>query len=214
MRYQNLYINNGPLSSEDRSNISSKYKINKDKRKINYKPYTLFEYKKKYENNEKNKILGGLGANIGGEEWVNRQKTLERKRQYSDYVKSDNEYNFKNQNKIKLKLKNDNYETTKTISSKKSSEFSNGKSTQSNNKNYNVIKTENNIINKKPIILPLIKERFFSNKENNNKGIYNSHKKKNKMKDNYILNPINQKNGNEKDLKELIKQYEEYNGKF
>ena len=38
MRYQNLYINNGPLSSEDRSNISSKYKINKDKRKINYKP--------------------------------------------------------------------------------------------------------------------------------------------------------------------------------
>ncbi len=214
MRYQNLYINNGPLSSEDRSNISSKYKINKDKRKINYKPYTLFEYKKKYENNEKNKILGGLGANIGGEEWVNRQKTLERKRQYSDYVKSDNEYNFKNQNKIKLKLKNDNYETTKTISSKKSSEFSNGKSTQSNNKNYNVIKTENNIINKKPIILPLIKERHFSNKENNNKGIYNSHKKKNKMKDNYILNPINQKNGNEKDLKELIKQYEEYNGKF
>ena len=34
------------------------------------------------------------------------------------------------------------------------------------------------------------------------------------MKDNYIFNPINQKNGNEKDLKELIKQYEEYNGKF
>ena len=200
MRYQNLY-NNGTLSSENKINFSSNDNINLNqsyKRTIKYKPYTLVDYKKKYENNYIRSSLGGLGANIGGEEWVDRQKKLERKKEYSEYVKSDNEEDFKKMNKLKIKIKTDNnYEITKTISSKKSSNYSyNGKR----------IKTENNIRKGKPSIkLPLINQKV-----KNNINQY-------KIKDNYeyeMLNPVNSVNGNEKDLKELIKKYEEYNGEF
>ena len=216
-RYQNLY-NIGQLSSENNSIDSSNDKINLNKsnqRKIIYEPYTLNDYKRKYEKmNKKRKLFGGLGANIGNEEWINRQKKLERKKQYSDYVKSDNEEDFKKQKKIKLKLKNENNEITKTISSKKSYEFSNGRFTEPTNKKYYNIQTETNI-NK--IKLPLIKDRF--NNKNNIKKAFNksNSNKKYKIKDNFEsdkLNPLYQINGDEKDLKELIKQYEEYNGKF
>ena len=216
-RYQNLY-NIGQLSSENNSIDSSNDKINLNKsnqRKIIYEPYTLNDYKRKYEKmNKKRKLFGGLGANIGDEEWINRQKKLERKKQYSDYVKSDNEEDFKKQKKIKLKLKNENNEITKTISSKKSYEFSNGRFTEPTNKKYYNIQTETNI---KKIKLPLIKDRF--NNKNNIKKAFNksNSNKKYKIKDNFEsdkLNPLYQINGDEKDLKELIKQYEEYNGKF
>ena len=215
-RYQNLF-NNGSLSSENKSNISSIDKINLNKynrRKIIYEPYTLIDYKRKYEKmNKKRKLLGGLGANIGGEEWINRQKRLERKKQYSNYVKSDNEEDFKKKKKIKLKLKNENYEITKTISSKKSSEFSNGRFIEPINKKYYIIQTENNIINKNQIKLPLI------NNKNNIKRVFDKFyfNKKFKIKENFEsdkLNPLYQISGNEKDLNELIKQYEEYNGKL
>ena len=226
LRYQNFY-NNRQYISENRSIISSNDKININKenqRKIIYEPYTLIDYKKKYEkSNRERKLLGGLGANIGGEEWVNRQKRLERKRQYSEYVKSDNEEDFKKQNQIKFKLKNEKMEITKTVSSKKSSAFSSDRLTEPISKKNKYIKTENNIISSKQIKLPLIKERFRIQSNNNNKnniksfhGNSNSNKKF-KLKENFeseLINPINPINGNEKDLKELIKQYEEYNGKF
>ena len=219
-RYQNLF-NNGSLSSENKSVISSSDKINlskSNKRKIIYEPYTLNDYKRKYEKMNKNrKIFGGLGANIGGEDWINRQKRLERKKQYANYVKSDNEEDFKKQQKIKLKLKSENYEVTKTISSKKSSDFSNGRLTEPSNKRYYNIRTENNIINNNKIKLPLIKERF--NNKNNIKRVFDksNSNKKYKIKESFEsdkLNPLYQISGNEKDLNELIKQYEEYNGKF
>ena len=212
IRYQNLY-NNGSLSSQNRMKFSSNDKINLNnsyKRKINYEPYTLIDYKKKYDNNDR-KLLGGLGANIGGEEWVDRQKKLERKIQYSDYVKNDNEIDFKKMNKLKIKVKTDNYDITKTISSKKSSEYS----SYDNNR----IKTENNIRKNKPIIkLPLIKEKYTNNNKKNNINQNNENSvinKNYKIKDNYQfpVNPLNG-NGNEKDLNELIKKYEEYNGEF
>ena len=217
LRYQNLY-NNGPLSSDNRTNISSNYKKNNEKRKVIYEPYTLIEYKKKYENNRNRKLLGGLGANIGGEDWINRQKILERKRQYSEYVKNDNEEDIKRHNKIRLKLKSVNYETVKTVSSQKSSEFSNDKLSKPFNNKYHVIKTENNINKNNQIKLPLIKEKNSYSKNINKKGISLTSKKKYKIKENneinFISNPIGDINGNEKDLKELIRQYEEYNGKF
>ena len=45
--------------------------------------------------NKKRKLFGGLGANISGEEWTNKQKRLERKKQYANYVKNDNEEDLK-----------------------------------------------------------------------------------------------------------------------
>jgi hypothetical protein len=74
------------LLSDNRSNNSSE-KSNLDnsiKRKYLFEPYTLNEYKQKYENGLSMKKLGGLGANIGGEDWRIRQKLLERKKQYSE----------------------------------------------------------------------------------------------------------------------------------
>ena len=209
-RYQNLF-SYSPLSSDNRTN--DKMSLS-HKRKIIYEPYTLIEYKNKYENSNKNgKKLGGLGANLGGEEWLKRQKMFERKKQYSDYVKNDNDEDFKKLNKKKIKLKNDNYEITKTITSKKSSEYSIDRLSEPINKRYNIIKTENNIRNSKEIKLPLIKERF---KNNNNKKLFlkNSGDEKYKIKGNIEFDKLNPINGNEKDLKQLIKQYEEYNGKF
>ena len=219
-RYQNLY-NNGSLSTQTRTNNSANDKNNlklSNNKKITYEPYTLLDYKKKFDNDRENRIqLGGLGANIGGEDWIKRQKNLERKMKYSEYVKSDNEEDIKNQKKFKTRLKKENYEISKTISSKKSSEFS------SDNKKYRAIHTENNIVNNKKFKLPLIKERFNNNNINNIKkdnfkrnfnNMYSNQRQN--IKENYSSekNQIYQNNDSEKDLKELIRKYEEYNGKF
>ena len=220
-RYQNLF-NYAPLTNESRSN--DKIILNDtNKRKIIYEPYTLVEYKKKYDNLKNDKKLGGLGANLGGEEWVKRQKLMERKKQYSDYVKNDNDEDFKKLNNKKLKLKTQNYEITNTISSKKSSEISRDRLSEPIHKRYNAIKTENNIGNSKQLILPLIKERFInkSQKKNykintkRNSGNNHNNNDNNKFNSNLIsFDGIYTNNGNEKDLKELIKQYEENNGKW
>jgi hypothetical protein len=222
-RYQNIF-NYAPLSSENGSN--DYLILNKmNRRKVIYEPYTLIEYKKKYENMNRNgKKLGGLGANLGGEEWIKRQKLMERKKQYSDYVKNDNDEDFKKLNKRKLKTKSDNYAITNTISSKKASELSHDRLSEPIHKRYNIIKTESNVGKSKPIILPLIKERFVNKSQKNNYkinlkrnigNIHNNNNEKYKINENKIsMDGIYQNNGNEKDLKELIKQYEEYNGKW
>ena len=222
-RYQNIF-NYAPLSSENGSN--DYLILNKmNRRKVIYEPYTLIEYKKKYENMNRNgKKLGGLGANLGGEEWIKRQKMMERKKQYSDYVKNDNDEDFKKLNKRKLKTKSDNYAITNTISSKKTSELSHDRLSEPIHKRYNIIKTENNVGKSKQVILPLIKERFVNKSQKNNYkinlkrnigNIHNNNNEKYKINENKIsMDGIYQNNGNEKDLKELIKQYEEYNGKW
>ena len=200
-RYQNVFNNNVSISSESRSNNSNdKINMKKGKEvKIKYKPYSLVDYKKKYEYmNKYNKKLGGLGANIGNVDWVYRQKLLERKQKYSEYVKSDNEDDFRKMNKIKLKLKKDNNETNKTISSNSKKSYTND---NANNKSESV--------NNKKLELPLIQRRFNYNKNSKNIIIKNRIKEIDIYKN---LNNNNNINGTEKDLRELIKQYEEYNG--
>ena len=193
---QNIFDNK---STTEKSKNNSTEKINLTKRKnIDYKPYTLVQYKNKYEKNNL-KILGGLGANLGGEEWNKRQRLFERKKRYSDFIKNDEEFYHFNKNKI-IKYINKKKEDVKK-------EFDDS----NHDYKYKIFKTENNIINNnKELKLPLISQR--------NKSIQRIKLKrnKNKNKNNQILN-INQEHeleGSEKDLKQLIKQYEEYNEKL
>ena len=188
-------------SSTDNGKNNSSEKINLRTRKnIEFKPYTLEQYKNKYEKNNNLKIFGGLGANLGGEEWNKRQKLLERKKHYSDFIKNDKEfYNF---NKRNIKIINKKNEDAKTVMSKKESVDS------KSDYKYKIFKIENNILNNNELKLPLINQRFKSNHK------YKLKKIKNKNNQKYNINQEHDLEGSEKDLKQLIKQYEEYNEKF
>ncbi len=59
------------------------------RRSVNYKPYTLREYKD-MSNKEVNfveKKRGGLGANIGGDEWQKQQEKRQRMKEFASRVK-------------------------------------------------------------------------------------------------------------------------------
>ena len=210
-RYQNIF-NKEVLLSDNRSNNSSE-KNNLDysiKRKYLFEPYTLNEYKQKYENGLSMKKLGGLGANIGGEDWRIRQKLLERKKQYSEYIKNDE--NFKNrQNRKKIQLKKENSEVSRTIISKKSSD-SKERMTESSKKINN--KNEINADKGNQLKLPLIKQSSKINQNLNRKNEYYDKNRVYKGKQNYEFMGMIPKFENNKDLNQLIQQYEEYNGKI
>ena len=210
-RYQNIF-NKEVLLSDNRSNNSSD-KSNMDnsiKRKFLFEPYTLNEYKQRYENGLSLKKLGGLGANIGGEDWRIRQKMLERKKQYSEYIKNDEDFK-KRQNKKKIQLKNENSEISATITSKKSSE-STERLTESTKKKNN--KNKINADKDKQLKLPLIKQRFIINQNLNRKNEYYDKNRVYKGKQNYEFIGMIPKFEDNKDLNQLIQQYEEYNGKI
>ena len=206
---RSLDINNNIVenySTSDNGKNNSTGKINLIKQKnINFKPYTLEQYKNKYENNNNIRVfLGGLGPNLGNEEWNKKHKMVERKKHYADYIKEDFEFNLLNKKPIKLKNKKN--EDSKTVTSKKDSEFSSYET--NNGHKYKIFKTENNMIKNYGIKLPLINQRFKSNNKIKLK------KNKRSSKDIYNINQDHQLEGSEKDLKQLIKQYEEYNEKF
>ena len=123
MFYQNLqnvymnpaqyyYINNG-FSNNILSNQNIIYnqvnnqnfnenKNNKDNKIISYKPKSLKEYKEKYMN-KKEKERGGLGANIGTEEWEKKEKIKKKVKEFSEKIKENNEEK-ENNNKKEKKL--------------------------------------------------------------------------------------------------------------
>ena len=195
----NNILDNLTTSDNCKNNSNEKNNL-KLHRNINFKPFTLQQYKNKYENNNNLRIsLGGLGPNIGSDDWNKRHKILERKKLYSNYIENDSEFNF-----FKKKgLKNRKSEDSKTVASKKDSY-----SYESNNGvKYKILKTENNIINNK-IKLPLINQRF----KNSNK--VKTKRNNNLSNDVYKVNQDHDIEGSETDLKQLIKQYEEYNENF
>ena len=90
--------------------------IKNEKRKVNYKPKSLKEYKEKYNNGIK-EHRGGLGANIGGEEWEHKKEKNMKVKKYSEMIKNQNkekENNFKkkiNNFKIKNELNEQLYDS-------------------------------------------------------------------------------------------------------
>lgn len=60
------------------------------RRSVNYKPYTLREYKDKVNQDEPftYKMRGGLGADIGGEAWSKENEKRQRMKEFANRVKS------------------------------------------------------------------------------------------------------------------------------
>ena len=86
---------------------------NPEKKKVNYKPKSLKEYKEKYNNGIK-EHRGGLGANIGGEEWEHKKEQNMKVKKYSEMIKNQNkekENNFKKKFKLKNELNDQLYDS-------------------------------------------------------------------------------------------------------
>ena len=123
----NYKITNNNISSNSSIFINNSIDYNKKNKKnsirknfLNLRSYSKNDYRKKYENQKINS-LGGLGANIGGEEWQKRQKLLEKKKQYSDFILFNKNRNLEMPQKYKLikKIKiNDNNDSNNNINEK------------------------------------------------------------------------------------------------
>ena len=94
-------------------NFEQNLEVKHEKKKVNYKPKSLKEYKQKYNNGTK-EHRGGLGANIGGEEWEHKKEQNLKVKKYSEMIKNhnkDKENQFKNKFKIKNELNEQLYDS-------------------------------------------------------------------------------------------------------
>ena len=114
-----------PKPQNENNNPSLIFAYNKLNKKYNhpknnilsYRSYSLKDYKNKYQN-EKMDNFGGLGANLGGDEWQRRQNLLERKKDYSNYVLFNEKQNIEEKKLLKqhkgkliknIKMNDNNY---------------------------------------------------------------------------------------------------------
>lgn len=114
-----------PKPKNENNNPSLIFAYNKLNKKYNppknnilsYRSYSLKDYKNKYQN-EKMDNFGGLGANLGGDEWQRRQNLLERKKDYSNYVLFNEKQNIEEKKLLKqhkgkliknIKMNDNNY---------------------------------------------------------------------------------------------------------
>ena len=66
------------------------------RRSVNYKPRTLREYKEMIEKEDPftYKVRGGLGANIGGDEWQKQNEKRQRMKEFANRVKQNKNTSF------------------------------------------------------------------------------------------------------------------------
>lgn len=59
------------------------------RRSVNYKPYTLREYKDMFDKADDfvTKVRGGLGANIGGDKWQKENEKRQRMKEFASKMK-------------------------------------------------------------------------------------------------------------------------------
>jgi hypothetical protein len=102
-------------SNNQNNNISisrpKSSKPGKDISMVNYTPYTLQEYKEIADNLDKIN-LGGLGANIGSEEWLKKMEKQQKQKTYAEEIKK------KNNQKIKITYKNPEEERKEQLKKK------------------------------------------------------------------------------------------------
>ena len=178
-------------------------------KKLNYKPYTINEYKQKYLINQPTKIYEGLGPNIGGEEWLHRKELLDRRNQYDVIIKYSDYYQCNRMmNKKKNKLKNNTDCIRSTNSSGKDSKFSTEGNRSDKNSQFKlplIAKNKNPNIGKKSI-----------DAINRNKKIYVSPfnpMKKYRKKELSEKEKLNRILDDSKQMEALIKYHEEHNAK-
>ena len=160
-----------------------------EKKKVNYKPKSLKEYKQKYNSGIK-EHRGGLGANIGGEEWEHKKEQNLKVKRYSEMIKNhnkDKENQIKNKSKIKNELNEQLYDSL-------SDEVIEEETKEKKKDNETEIKTENKENNNKN------KEENKDNKENKDKKRPESNKVK------YLMQLKKEKENKNKDKDNKIKQ--------
>lgn len=95
---ENKKLNSKPIGNNLQnikiSNSASKPMVGDkltNRRSINYKPYTLRQYKDKVGQEQlfTEKTRGGLGANIGGEEWQKENEKRQRMKEFANRVKQN-----------------------------------------------------------------------------------------------------------------------------
>ena len=83
-QYNSRQFSNFPIS-QDNDSIQT---YNSSAKKSGYKPYTLKEYKESRETQSKASTqVGGLGPNIGGEEWLKKKEKLDKMNEFAINVK-------------------------------------------------------------------------------------------------------------------------------
>ena len=164
--------------------------VKNEKKKVNYKPKSLKEYKQKYNNGIK-EHRGGLGANIGGEEWEHKKEQNLKVKKYSEMIKNQNkdkENNIKKKSKIKNELNEQLYdslsdEVLEDEPKEKNKEINN---TETDNKNQEINKEDKDTkrpeSNKVRYLMQLKKDKQKEkeNKSKDNKikqGKYSKYKK-------------------------------------
>ena len=168
--------------------MEQKIDVKTEKKKVNYKPKSLKEYKQKYNNGTK-EHRGGLGANIGGEEWEHKKEQNLKVKKYSEMIKNQNkdkENHFKNKFKIKNELNEQLYDSLsdEVIEDEpKEKDKDKNKDTNNNKENKNKEENKENKENKRPesnkvkYLMQLKKEKEKENKGKDNKLKYSKYKK-------------------------------------
>ena len=165
-----------------------------------YKPYTLKDYKDIMNVD----TLGGLGANIGTEDWNKKKEKMDKMNEYAKNIfkktkgtKNKNN-DLKNKKKEEISTRKRASEYSKLIRPKSSGHVKVNITKQKNDK-VNVINNENIIQGK----MALINAKKLNDKNNNN--FINLDKKEDKMKEIFNDNP----NENEDD-KEMMEYYNKF----
>ncbi|CDW77089.1 UNKNOWN [Stylonychia lemnae] len=75
---------------DQRKQDENQHQISKDGQTSTYKPYSVKDYKQMQQTSQSMK-LGGLGANIGSQEWENAKKKQEQAQEFAKQVKLQNQ---------------------------------------------------------------------------------------------------------------------------
>ena len=200
---QNISNNRSYLTNQN--NITNLTYLNNKSNMTNinrheYKPYTLKDYKEIMNVD----TLGGLGANIGTEDWNKKKEKMDKMNEYAKNIFKKTKGNknknsdLKNRKKEEISTRKRASEYSKLIRPKSSGHVKVNITKQKNDK-VNIINNENRIQGK----MALINAKKLNDKNNNN--FINLDKKEDKMKEIFNDNP----NENEDD-KEMMEYYNKF----
>ena len=207
---QNISNNNRSYLTNNNNNITNLTLNNKSNmtniNRYEYKPYTLKDYKEIMNVD----TLGGLGANIGTEDWNKKKEKMDKMSEYAKNIfkktkTAKNKSTIKNKKKEEISTRKRANEYSKLIRPKSSGHF-----------NVNVVKRNNNyginnklnVINNDNIIqgkMALINAKKLNEKNNNANNKINENNNIDKMKD---IFDENQDETN--DDKEMLEYYNKF----